>query len=208
MSIMFISLIEVLDMPVKNVAIMARVSTDKQENENQLLALREFAAKQGWQITEEYIDVVTGSGKKLRKAFDAMMLAASQRKFDLVLFWALDRFSREGTLETLQHLERLNTYGVQWRSYSEQYIDSCGMFRDVVISLLATMAKQERIQISERTKAGLRRARKEGKVLGRPSADIDMRQVYGRRKAGESLRAIAQDMGVSAALLCKRLATQ
>ena len=57
-------------------------------------------------------------------------------KFDLVLFWALDRFSREGVLETLQYLERLNSYGVAWRSYTEQYLDSAGVFKDAIVSII------------------------------------------------------------------------
>ncbi len=98
---------------------------------------------------------------------------ASKRKFDLVLFWAPDTFSREGTLETLQHLQLLSNWGVNWRSYQEAYFDSCGPFRDVVVSLMATLAKQERLRISERTKAGLQRARRAGKTLGRPRVDVD-----------------------------------
>ena len=192
------------------IAIMARVSTAKQDYENQLIQLREFAARQNWEIVAEYCDVVTASGKKERKQFDAMFLAASQKQFDLVLFWSLDRFSREGTLTTLQYLQRLDGYGVGWRSYTEQYIDSCGMFKDVVISLLATMARQERIQISDRTKAGLRRVKREGtrsgNPIGRPSAQVDMEKVAKRRAKGESFRSIASDLGVSAALLCKRAA--
>jgi DNA invertase Pin-like site-specific DNA recombinase len=82
------------------VAIYARVSTDKQDNANQLEQLREFASKQSWQIVMEYKDTVSGSGKRTRPQFDAVMLAASQRKFDLLLFWALDRLSREGIVKT------------------------------------------------------------------------------------------------------------
>jgi len=78
------------------IALLSRVSTSKQDNENQLLQLREFAGRQGWEIVAEYVDTVTGSGKRARGQFDAMMLAASQHQFDLVLFWKLDRFSREG----------------------------------------------------------------------------------------------------------------
>ena len=75
-----------------------------------------------------------------------------------MLFWSLDRFSREGVFETLQYLQRLTAYGVGYRSFSEQYLDSCGMFRDAVISILAVIAKQERVRLSERTLAGLARA--------------------------------------------------
>ena len=91
------------------------------------------------------------SATYLRPQFQAMLAAASRREFDLVLFWSLDRFSREGVLPTLKHLEVLTSYGVAWKSYTEQYFDSCGIFRDAVISIAATLAKQERLKISERT---------------------------------------------------------
>src|SRR5207248_10778970 len=96
------------------IAIYARVSTDKQDNGNQLDQLRDFACKQGWEIVAEHVDTVTGSGKKNRPQFDAMMLAASQRRFDLLLFWALDRLSREGIVKMIGYLEQLRTWGVGW----------------------------------------------------------------------------------------------
>ena len=134
-------------------ALYARVSTkDKgQEVENQLRQLREFAAHSGWTIAAEYIDHETGKISD-REQFQLMFTDASQRKFDVLLFWSLDRLSREGVLPTLQHLQRLTIYGVGFRSYTEQYFDSCGIFRDAVIAIVATVAKQERIRISERVK--------------------------------------------------------
>ena len=188
------------------VAIYARVSTSKQENENQLAELREFASKQGWEVVQEFVDTVTGSGKKERPAFNEMMLQASQRRFDVVCFWAIDRLSRAGTRETLRILTQLDAWGVAFRSYTQPYFDSCGIMRDVVISVMSTLAQQERISISERTKAGLRRVRRQGVKLGRPVADIDMRKVQKLRADGLSLRAVADKLDVSAALLCKRLA--
>src|SRR5258708_14457648 len=160
------------------VGIYARVSTkDKgQDTENQLVQLREFAAKQGWQIVCEYIDHETGS-KSDRAQFQAMFADASRRKFDLLLFWSLDRLSREGVLETLQHLNRLTSCGVGYRSFTEQYLDSCGMFKDAIIGILATLAKQERIRISERTVAGLQVARAKGKRLVRPVVVVDAARV-------------------------------
>ncbi len=159
---------------IERVAIYARVSTDKrqndprrQETENQLVQLREFCDHQGWSITGEYIDRASGS-KSDRPAFKQLFEDAHQHKFDLVFFWALDRFSREGVLETLTYLQRLDQCGVAYRSFTEQYIDSAGMFRDAIISILATLAKQERVRMSERTIAGLERARAKGKQLGRP----------------------------------------
>ena len=189
-------------------AIYARVSTNKQDNGNQLIQLREFAAKQGWTIVAEYVDTVSGSGKKDRTQFDAMMLAASQKKFDVLLFWKLDRLSREGVRKTLRYLEQLDSYGVAWRSFTEQFFDSCGIMRDVVISIMATLAEQERITISDRTKAGLQRARKAGKRLGGKPIHVDMLAVQKRRTAGESLRAIARSLNVSPSLLVKKAKIQ
>lgn len=187
------------------IALYARVSTRKQDNDNQLLQLREFAEKQGWHVVAEYVDVVTGSGKKDRARFDALLLAASQKKFDLILFWKLDRFSREGTRATLRLLTILDSYGCRWRSYMEPFFDSCGVMRDVVISIMATLAEQERIAISERTKAGLQRAVKAGRVLGRRPVSVDIARVRTLQKEGLGLRPIAKQMRVSVNTLARAL---
>jgi len=180
------------------VALYLRVSTDKQETENQAICLREFAAKQGWEIINEYCDYESGS-RSDRSAFRQMFEDASRRKFDLLLFWALDRLSREGVLETLQHLNRLTSHGIAWRSFTEQFFDSCGPFREAVIAIMATLAKQERVKRSERTKAGLARVRAAGRALGRPrvlnghhAADIAR-----LRSQGFSSRAIGRKLGIS-----------
>jgi DNA invertase Pin-like site-specific DNA recombinase len=107
-------------------------------------------------------------GEGHRPQFKRLMEAASKREVDLVLFWALDRFSREGVLPTLHHLQRLDSWGVAWRSYTEQYLDSTGIFKDAVISIMATIAKQENLRRSERIMAGLARAKRNGSRLGRP----------------------------------------
>jgi DNA invertase Pin-like site-specific DNA recombinase len=138
----------------------------------------------------EYVDRASGKTSD-RPQFRRMFEDASKRKFDLVLFWSLDRFSREGVLETLNHLQRLSAWGVDWRSYQESYFDSCGPFKDVVVSLMATLAKQERLRISERTKAGLQRAIRAGKTLGRPRLDLNVEKLKRLRAHGLSLRQIA-----------------
>lgn len=91
------------------------------------MQLRDFARTQGWTIVHEYCDYESG-GKAQRKEFQQMFSDASRRKFELLLFWALDRLSREGVLETLQHLNRLESYGVAYRSFTEPHFDSCGVF--------------------------------------------------------------------------------
>ena len=114
------------------IALYARVSTDKQETENQLLQLREDCRKKDWPIVLEFVDYESGA-KADREQFQAMFKAAGQRKFDLLLFWSLDRFTREGVLETLQYLSRLESCGVAYKSFTEPFFDSCGVFKDAII---------------------------------------------------------------------------
>ena len=191
------------------IALYSRVSTrDKgQDAENQLAQLREFAATQNWQIVAEYVDHASGS-RSDREQFQAMFADASKRRFELVLFWSLDRLSREGVLETMQHLQRLTAYGVGWRSYTEQFLDSVGPFRDAVLAILATLAKQERIRIGERTRAGLDIARAKGRKLGRPSVAVDLVQVRKLRADGVSLAKIARQLGVSTSSVFRAVNTK
>jgi len=178
-------------------AIYCRVSTDKQEADNQLQELRAFCKRQKWEISGEYVDVISGgTNKSEREAMNKLFADAAKHKFDLVLFWSLDRFSREGVLPTLNYLNQLESYGVGFKSFTEQYLDSTGIFKDAVISILATVAKQEKIRISERTKAGLETARKKGKQIGRPKVDVDCEEIQRMRKSGFSLRRIAKELGV------------
>jgi len=179
------------------IGIYGRVSTrDKQEVENQLVQLREFAAKQGWTICHEYIDRETGATSD-REQFQAMFADAGRRKFDLLLFWSLDRLSREGVLETLQHLNRLTACGVGYKSYTEQYLDSCGIFKDAVIGILAVIAKQERVRLSERTRAGIAIARSKGRLLGRPRLKVRLSEIASLKARGLSQRDIGRELGIS-----------
>lgn len=178
---------------IHDVAIYARVSTrDRQEAENQLRELRAYSQKQGWRIVGEYVDRESG-GKADRPQFRRLFDDAHRRKFDMVLFWALDRFSREGVLRTLTYLNDLESAGVQFKSYAERYIDSSGLFKEAILAILATLAKQERIRLSERVKAGLDRARSEGRRLGRPRLPeaivSEIRQLH---RQGVSKREIAR----------------
>lgn len=193
------------------VALYARVSTkDKgQDHQNQLLELREFAerkASDGWVLAHEFTDKASAKTAD-RPAFRKMFDAASRREFDLVLFWRLDRFSREGVLGTLQHLQMLTGNGVDWFSYREEYLRSMGPFRDAVLAILAAIAKQENIRLSERVHAGLSRAKAQGKVLGRPKAALRPERVLALRAKGLSLRAIGAETGVSVMTVQRILAT-
>jgi len=181
---------------LRNGAIWSNASSGKQ--------LVEYCQRQSWDYIE-YTDRMTGT-RADRAEFQRMFEDARLKRFDIVLFWALDRFSREGTLKTLEYLQRLDTYGVAWKSFTEQYLNSTGMFRDAVIAILATVAKQEHARLSERVVAGLRRAKREGKILGRKRIIVDREKIRARHAAGESVRAIAAEVGISKSLVANILA--
>lgn len=149
------------------VGIYARISKDSLDSANQLILLRTYCKSMDYDIFSEYVDVISGASSN-KPEFNRMMQDASKRRIDMVLFFALDRFTREGTRKTIHYLQLLDDYGVMYKSYSEQYIDSSGIFRDVIIALLSTLAQQERLRISERVKAGLEKSRQQGRVGGRP----------------------------------------
>jgi len=187
------------------VAIYARVSTkDKgQSTDNQLPDLRAYALIHGYSVYKEYTEEESGSTAN-REQFKQLFADAHKRRFDLVLFWSLDRFSREGALPTLQHLNTLESYGVGYKSYTEQYLDSTGIFKEAVVSILAIVAKQERVRLSERTKAGIARARSKGKQLGKPSKSQEVVEQIRRLKGGGmSNYAIGKALEMSASTVAK-----
>jgi DNA invertase Pin-like site-specific DNA recombinase len=181
------------------IAIYGRVSTKKQDEMNQLLQLREFVGTQaGWTLEKEYIDRVSGAGRKERPQFQQMLADASQRKFDLLLYWSLDRLSREGIVKTIGYLEQLRGWGVGWRSYTQPFLDTGNeMVNSIVLSVLAAVAKQERVTISERTRAGLQRAVKAGRRLGRRPVRVDVQQARKLQRDGLGLRPIAKRLEIS-----------
>jgi len=147
---------------MKKVAIYIRVSTEKQETENQAIQLVEYCKSSGYEIFNQYVDIISGK-ENSRPAYDRMFQHAHQKYFNMVLFWDLSRFSRSGTLYTLQKLKELENLGIDWESYKEPYLRTAGQFKDVVLSIMSTLAKIEREKISERTKAGLTKAKNVGK---------------------------------------------
>ena len=177
---------------MNRVALYARVSTrDKgQDPANQLTPLRRFAKTQKWRVVTEYVDQDSGANGN-RPQFKEMFAAASRREFDVLLFWSLDRFSREGIVPTLTSLKRLSDYGVKWRSFQEPYIDTTTGFGDVIAAFVAKIAELERERIRERIKAGLANAKAKGKVLGRPRLVVNRAAVHRLRREGRSIRDIA-----------------
>jgi DNA invertase Pin-like site-specific DNA recombinase len=188
------------------VAIYARVSTkDKgQDPENQLHQLRAFAERHGT-IYKVFTEEVSG-GKSERSEFKQLLLEAYQQRFDLVVFWRLDRFSREGALATLRYLKELKDHGVNYKSFTEPYLDSLGPFGDVIVSMLATIAAQDLIKISENTKAALAKKRAAGIQLGAPTKSAEtVEQVRRLKASGASNQAIAQALNMSPSTVAKYL---
>ena len=186
----------------RHVALYSRVSTkesaERQHVENQLRELRDYCDKQGWMVVGEYIDHESGT-KADREQFQQVFIHAHQRKFDTVVFWALDRFSREGTRETLNHLNRLENVGVSFVSYTEPYVSSLGVWRDAVLGFIAAIAKQEVVRRSERVKAGMARAKAEGKRVSRDTIAVSKKkQILELHKEGVAKREIARRVGVDA----------
>jgi DNA invertase Pin-like site-specific DNA recombinase len=182
-------------MPI-TAAIYARVSTrDKgQDTQNQLAQLRRYAAAQNWEVVE-YIDHETGKHSE-RAAFKKMFLAASRREINMVLVWALDRFTREGVGQTFVHIKQLANYGVKFESLTEAHFRTTGPAGELMIAIAAWIAEQERLRISERTKAGLQVARAKGKQLGRRWKVFPRDKARQMRKDGVSWRAIARELGI------------
>ena len=189
------------------VRIYVRVSRKTLNTDNQLHDLRAFAASMpGWEITGEYVETVSGSGLKERKEFERMMLEASRREFDILLFWKLDRVSREGISTTLRYLENLKTWSVGWRSFQEPWLDTGNeMVTGIVLAVISAMARQERQTLIDRTLSGLRTAKRNGKILGRPRRAIDWELVNQRVSGGESVRSVARSLDVSHSLLLNGL---
>jgi DNA invertase Pin-like site-specific DNA recombinase len=196
---------------MKKCALYARVSTrkekGKQDPEVQLRILREFANSQGWTLTEEFIDHESGA-KSDRPAFARMMDTASQRRFDILLFWSLDRFSREGILPTLTTLKRLTDYQVKYRSHEEPYIDTTNEWGDLIAAFAAKLAELERKRIKARVRAGLAKARAEGKTLGRPRVLVNRPKVWALKDEGQSIREIAATMKLSHGTVQRALAAR
>jgi DNA invertase Pin-like site-specific DNA recombinase len=137
-------------------------------------------------------------GAEKRKQFAALFEDAAKRKFDCVLFWALDRFSREGMAQTIIHLQRLSSYGVAFHSYTEPHLATDNeLVRNILLALLSSLAKVEAQKISERTRAGMSRARAKGVKIGRPRlAAVVCHEITQRAAKGETAYAIANALRI------------
>lgn len=186
---------------MKRAALYLRVSTVDQNPETQALDLRQFAVQRGLQIVETYTDHGVSGTKARRQALDKMMEDARRHRFDVVVVWACDRLARS-TKHLLQVLDELNGYGIQFLSQREA-IDTEGPLGRAIIVIVSAVAELEKSLICERVRAGMRRAKLEGRQIGRARLDIDRDQVVIDRQSGMSLTQTARKHGISRASVCR-----
>jgi len=177
------------------VAIYARVSTCEQNTESQLLDLRRYTRERGWQLYREYTDNGISGTKDSRPALKELMNDAKKRRFDAVLVWRFDRFARS-TKHLISALEEFRNLGIDFVSYQEN-IDTSSPLGSAIFTIISAVAQLERDIIAERVKAGLRRAKENGKKLGCPRVEVDPAQIQKMRSRGLSLRAIGRQIGIS-----------
>lgn len=194
-------------------AIYSRVSTvDKEQNpETQLMPLREFTQSQGWEVYREYVDHASATDLVRRTGWRALLDDASKKKFDLVLVWRMDRAFRS-VLDAATTLERLRAWGVGLRSYSEPWLDTTSHFGEALFHITVAYAQLERGILSERVKAGMARARTEGRQIGRPKVtsrrgfNKSFGAILERLRAGEvSRRQAANELNIGYATLIRLL---
>jgi DNA invertase Pin-like site-specific DNA recombinase len=182
---------------VKKVAIYARISTSDQRIESQLYDLRKLATQRGFEITREYCDRGISGSKARRPGLDSMMNDARRGEFSVVLVAAFDRIARS-TKNFLEIVDELNNVNIEFVSAREA-IDTSGPMGRMFLTMVGSIAELERSLIVERIKAGMRRAKMEGRTLGRAPLSVDRNALVRDRLAGMSLTDVAKKYRISRA---------
>lgn len=183
-----------------------RDTLGSRQHDPEVSARLRFVA-QGWSVKGEFVDHAPANDLNARKAWRDLFGQASRRRFDLLLIWRLDRAFRS-VLDSATTLERLRAWGIGLRSYGEPWLDTTSPFGEALYYITAAYAQLERGILSERVKAGMARARKQGKRLGRPRAvNGEWARVQPLIRAGTlSQRAAARELGVGRSTIARMLA--
>jgi DNA invertase Pin-like site-specific DNA recombinase len=184
----------------KRAVLYARVSTGDQHLETQLLDLRQMAQQRGYDIVQEYVDTISGSKSK-RPGLDRLLSDARRHRFDVVLVAAFDRMARS-TRHFLELLDELNHLGIEFVSFREN-IDTGGPLGRAMIVIVGAIAELEKSLIVERVKAGMRRAKLEGRRIGRAPLNVDRAAIARDRISGMSLTEVAKRHRVSRATVVR-----
>ena len=185
---------------MKCCALYMRVSTVDQHPETQLYDLRGLATQRGFTIIHEYTDKISGVKAK-RPGLDQLLGDASRGKFDVVLVWAFDRIARS-TRHFLEVLDELNHENIEFISFREN-IDTGGPLGRAIVVIIGAIAELERNLIIERVRAGMRRARLEGRQIGRTPLQVDRPALLRDRERGTSLNDLAKTYRISKASVCR-----
>src|SRR5437870_3766513 len=180
---------------MKRVACYLRVSTTEQTVENQRNDLRAYCQARGWDDVIEYSDTGVSGTRERRPGLDRLMSDVKARRVDVVVVAAFDRLGRS-VRHLVEALELFRHLGVEFISLREQ-IDTGSALGQAIFTIIAAIAQLERSLIVERVKAGLRRARAEGKRLGRPRLRVDVRHLERIVEQGLPVRAAAKELGIS-----------
>jgi len=187
---------------VKRAALYLRVSTVDQHPESQLHDLRGMAAQRGFEIVQEYSDTISGV-KARRPGLDQLMADARRGKFDVLLVWAFDRIARS-VRHFLEVLDELNHLKIEFVSFREN-VDTGGPLGRAMVIIIGAIAELERNLIIERVRAGMRRARLEGRRLGRPPLNVNRDDLLRDRARGQSLTQLAKTYSISRASVVRCL---
>jgi len=190
-------------MNAKRVAVYLRVSTAGQTTENQALELRRYCDRQGWKTTRVYEDKGISGAMRERPALDQMLADASERKFDAVVVWKIDRLARS-TSHLVDILMRLRTAEIGFCSATEA-IDTTSPQGRMLLTFLGAIAEFERELISERVRAGLDRTRSNGIKLGRPRVGFDLAEALRLRGLGFGYKQVARQLNVPRTTLFRGL---
>jgi len=183
---------------MKRAALYMRVSTLDQHPETQLLDLRQMAQQRGYEIVQEFTDRISGA-KARRPGLDELIRNARRGGFDVVLVWACDRIARS-TKHFLEVLDELNRLNIEFLSFREQ-IDTGGPLGRAVVVIIGAIAELERSLIVERVRAGMRRAKLEGRHIGRKPLVLDRDAILRDRQQGQSLGQLAKSHRASRATI-------
>lgn len=190
-------------------AIYARISTsDRRQNlQNQIAACERYIIMLDrkhwpWKHTHTYTDSESGASDK-RPGLKKLLRDAALGKFDVVVVFDLSRLTRGGPAQAFEYIDRLNKSGVEFHSANEPQFRTDGSAGAMFVAIAAHIAAEERRNLQLRVKAGMERARAEGKKIGRPRATVDRKQVHKMIQAGMSLRKIAADLKVSPATVMR-----
>jgi len=185
---------------MKRAVLYLRVSSPEQSPETQLLDLRQMAAQRGYEIVHQYVDKITGVKAK-RPGLEQLMADARRHRFDVVMVWAFDRMARS-VRHFLEVLDELNHLGIEFVSFRES-VDTSGPLGRAMVVIVGAIAELERNLIVERVRAGMRRAKLDGRQIGRARLDVDREQVLQDRSLGMSLTQVATKHGISRASVCR-----